>query len=719
MSRENLEAIASKSLGLFDAALGDKMVDLVKANEAYAELRLGLREMTGALMAEKLIEGGATHADRIKDVAEEKLSDIAAKTLVAVNAASADATVTALDEDGKTTFLGAVIEAEDALAAGGFETPNSSLLRQAVSNAAAEAPAEAQPQEMIPDHALHAVARSAIDFLDAVYVANAQFTGSVDAIIAGEDIEKLRAALNAANYLLPGESTAREAARNTPAFKPYYDQDGRGTRAQNEAILTAAAELAAHLTASGVLDQIPAGTPFAVVGMKTKLGVLNSFIEKAKPELVPAAVLDEQTIATQLGNEVLPKEAAEALFELLQQGERITDMVQIKSGEHVMYPGKEHKTLEEKLEAYDATPAHQIMQAVSREEDSLPGVSSDSAHTMLKLVNELRDFAANAEKSGTFRVVRMDDIDAVISMYNQLTNVGAFTGLAALAGRGDITTTQLTAGRDAAAFATMREAMGGGRSQSPERALGLIGKLLPEMSRAEFETLCSANPKLREQTRVFTLEPGVGEFADYQSAFYPHPKAIRWRHNALRKVIRDNLINEKGEPNLAFRAKLMNLRRQAIVAPTKGEARVLREESERLYAIHQRELDKNRKDYLAKASKTTADFSAEDVKRFLGKFEASNSNEPATLIKRNNQLVLEHPEAPTLTARTEDLGILTKARDGYKLHKVDPKELRAAYESGQPVIRMHLEDDRPALIVGHDPNRVPQRQREQSHAIGA
>lgn len=712
MNREILETVATQGAVIYERAIRDELPALVKSDDAaYGALRQALADLGKNLIDGKLVEGKGLntviHTTRVNGLSDAQLGAIADATLGAVKAASADGIVFKLDEANKDSFLTVIQETDDIMSGAGYETPSSQLLRDAVAAGpyGAQTQAEAGAErEMIPDHKLHAVARQALDFLEAVEVAQPRFDGE-----PADTIAALRDALKDANYLLPGESTARTT--------PYREQDGRGTREESEKILAISQHLVSVMTETGAIeDVIINGSAGGRMGLTIKLDVLKGFINEATPEKIPGEMAETKAVES----DVLPKKAAQALLETLETGERIADSAQIdtQSPMHVMFPRKEISALKDNLADLDVTQADLIIGRVAEGEETVPGISARSAKAMADIVKELRAIASDSEPRGSFHAMPMEDMDRLSATSRQLIDTGAVNGLAALAGRGDVTASAHKDGKDAAAFATLREAMSGTRAPSPDRALGLIGKVLPEMSLAEYRAL---SPETRDRARVFVMTPGMGDFDKYEPAsVFPHPQAVKWRHNRLRSAIREKLFNKDGKPNLEFRTRLMNLRHRPIVAPTKGEAEVIRQESERLYALHKKELVEARKDYLEGADRKAADFEAKDVKRFLAVLEASGSREMATikLAKSDRELVVEHPDAPTLRGTLDQLGNLERARDGYKMGKVDADELRAAFETGRPTIRMHVEDDRVGRIEGHDPSKNQNRSRE-GFAIGA
>jgi hypothetical protein len=297
--------------------------------------------------------------------------------------------------------------------------------------------------------------------------------------------------------------------------------------------------------------------------------------------------------------------------------------------------------------------------------------------------------------------IPMSEVDRVSNTYRMLVESGAHTGLSILAGREETDRNALLAGRGVAEFATIQEAISAGRGLHADATIGLARKPMPEMNMAHYRSLQPAD-KIR--TRPFIVEPGRGIFDGYQSTSISDPKVARYRRARIRTYVNDRLAQEKagkvtdakGRKIQPLHDSLLGLHRRAIVAPHIDEARVIRDISNKLLKEYQDHLKAKRESYLAGADRTVVQFDGKDVDRFLRAIDASSSAEPATLTKRDGTVVLEHPEAPTITGTIDRESRLDKARDGYRLHKVHPEAIRLA--EGAKAMRIHLEDDRPATI---------------------
>ena len=751
------ETAARAGLRLFEAAIADGLPAVVKGEaETYGPLRQSLADLSTLLVQRKLVEGKAgawkTHADRLAGLDDETVSAVSEAGRRVVEETGRDATVYALDAAGKQGWLKASLEVRDELNGLGFGTSEPRAQRDAV--AVLAVPAETaeraadmvsekagesgkaaglDPISMLADERLHEVARASLGALEALHRAKPDLSG--DKTLA-DSVTELQGSLRLADFMLPGDSSARKA--------PYSEQSPRGTREQNETIFRAAQSFVETARGGVAFDSVTfdaeGNQSMIKIGVRSTVAALGSTIEASKPQLIGGheeKAAEEPVETLRLGNEVLPEAKAKALHALLNVAERIADKAQLDtmSPQHVMYPAKDHARLEKAHQAVTEGEVEAILRDVAKGGVKLPGISDRSAGDMATLVKDLGGLALFAERRGAgFRAISMDDIDRVSAMSRNLRDVGAINAVAALGGLGDVSTTAFNEGKDAAAFATLREAMAGSRSPSPELALGLVDRVLPEMSLAEWNYL---NEETRSKARAFVINPhdkpveikgadtettkgrGLREVlaeAWPDSTPSRDPAAKRWEQIRIRAAVRGALVNEAGEPNLPLRAQLMGLRNKAIVSPSRAGAAILREESNRLFEIQEKWAEEQKQKRFEAADHRSVDFAAGDVRRFLAVLEASGSAEPATLVKKGKGvLALEHEEAPTISGKIEE-SALAKQKDGYRLYKIDAEQLRAAYETGAPAIRIRIADDRPYAIEGVG-GKAPAKAREEARSV--
>ena len=740
--RTSFETAARTGLRLFEAAITDDLPTLLKSDpENFGTLRQSLAEISTLFVQNKLVEkkGKTWEIDaNVGKLDTETLEKVSTAATKIVEETGRDITTYALDAAGKQSWLKVALEARDELHDIGFKTPEPRALRDAVAavaEPAVEAVAEKTPEAaskteaqaidpvtMISDERLHDVARASLAVLETLHTAKPDLAGPSHGTLTN-DLSAVQGALRSADFLLPGDSSVRKT--------PYSEQSPRGSRQNNEAIYAAAQNLAASAKGGDAFEGVDfaggSNPSMVMLGLRSSLGQLAKTIEEAKPQLVGGheEVKAEQAApALRLGNEVLSENQAKALHALLNAAEKVSNKAQLDtmSPMHVMYPAKLHNTLEKASKEAADLNVNLVLRSVAKGGEKLPGMSERSAADIANLVDHVSGIVQYAEKrDSNFRAVSMEDMDRLSSLSINARDVGAVTAVAALAGQSDTSTTAFNEGKDTAAFATLREAMAGSRSPSPEAALALTGRVLPEMSLAEWNVL---SEETRQKARVFVVNPhnpetlletrsdekhgrkDAGELRKVLNEAWPagsasrDPAAQRWEQIRIRAAVRNSLMTENDKPNLALRSQLMSLRNRAIVAPTRAGAVILREESNRLFEIQEKWATEQKQKRFDNADQKASDFKSADVKRFLSVLEASGSNEPATLTKRGDSLVLEHPEAPTISGNLDRAGNLSGQKEGYRLYKIDAEQLRAAYETGAPTIRIKIADDRPYAIEG-------------------
>jgi hypothetical protein len=270
----------------------------------------------------------------------------------------------------------------------------------------------------------------------------------------------------------------------------------------------------------------------------------------------------------------------------------------------------------------------------------------------------------------------------------------------------------MTEGRDSAAFGTLEEAMrGGSRIGNPESALGTLGKILPDMDFSEWYAL---PPHVRATVPAVLVEPGKGDFKDLDIPIAPtssfsDPRVRQNQEQKLRTFIRRRVLddtpldNGKGTVGERFRDRVLLARHRTIVAPTRGLAKVLRDEGERIADEMTRQKRESADLALSQLERIPVDFDRAQVARFLRVVEAQGSSSPANLVKTGEHLIVTHPDGPTLKAEIGTVGSLARHRDGHVIAKLPLESLRGAVETGQAKVRVVVTEDRVAAILGHTP----------------
>lgn len=712
MSRDNLEAVAIESLRTYNAAITDQLPNLFKNDESYEDLRKAFIDLSKTFVEKQLSVKQSDNkwtieTDKVSTLDDNTLEDISRKSQAVLREASKDQIVLNLETGSREDFLNAIRQLATVQEAAGINIPNLTTLDSVLSTPEVEELPEMIV--MIPDERLHYVAGSSLDILENIETSKPQFNQETE-----EAIDALRDSLIEANYLVPGENTSRTL--------PYRDQAPRGSREELEDILEKAKVVYGKLSEVNINEinfSNDVNTSMAIAALSSKANNLDRNLKNAVPVEIEVA---KDPDAIDFSNSPLKPQGAEAIINLFAAAEDIANKAQLDTEDHeyVMFPKELVEPLKANLEEVIKTSAYSVIVDAAEGNLQLPGVSIDSAYELQQSIDTLKDFSVLIQKrDGTDRVVRkyegldegamsavpQETMDKYNNLASGLVDLGVMNSIATMTGKEEMTTLSLNNGRDSSGFATLQEAMTSGRTPGPEAAFRGYGKVLTEMSLAAYDNL---SKKPSNSNRIFMLRPGKGPFKGYKS--YPINDAAARERQAkrLRTYIRDNLVNKDGGINYSFRQNLMSLRTKNIVAPSKQEALVLREESERLYELLRQKNDARMAKYIEEADTKNLDFQSSEMKRFLSVLEASGSKEPATLIKNENTISLEHPEAPRLVVEVEDMGILANARDGYKLNKVKAEDLRSAYEMGQPSVRLQLANDRTVSIRGVDPQKVDQ-----------
>lgn len=424
---------------------------------------------------------------------------------------------------------------------------------------------------------------------------------------------------------------------------------------------------------------------------------------------------------------LLSEDNAKVLAGLLDVSIKITDTAGIdtQQPDHVAYPISLAKAFNSAFKAYkDNQTAALSDETQSSALDSVreiaggirraPGMTAESAAFLEKALDEIAGIPevaklSEGDKGDRTMTMPMEYMDRVIGAVDPVLSSGAFIALASIAGLEGFDKDAFEQGRQAAAFSTLREAMSAGRSKQPGAMIKSIRKAAPEMSSAHYSLL---TPEERKRCHAFVVRPGQpGLFKDFDTriAMPGDPVVAENRQNHMRIFIKDalagrfdgkNVKDEDGklvsQPSKSMRAALLNMERRSIVAPNLDEAQVLRQMSERVLEEHKREIQARHQAWVDKeADKITADFNKPEVERFVRIVEASGAVDTATMVKRNGQLHVEHPEAPTLVANVNDIAILDKAREGYKIAKVSTSDLRNALasEPDKDTVRIRLHND--------------------------
>ncbi|MBK1669081.1 hypothetical protein CKO28_13665 [Rhodovibrio sodomensis] len=420
------------------------------------------------------------------------------------------------------------------------------------------------------------------------------------------------------------------------------------------------------------------------------------------------------------GRSALSPEVAEPMARLLEVGETIGNTAQVDTQNHtqVTFEAGLLKDLKAALRETEESGAYQTLYDITRGNAKAPGLDYESAGFAMQVVDKLRDVAALTKvrrddevssESGDGRqaTVSQEALDGYFGAHDNALATGAVVAINALAGRDStVDLNTLREGRAASGFMSVRDAMGAGRMGAPDKGddTKALHKPRSEMTYAYYRSL---SEKMQRASRAFIMKPGEGHFEGYFSAQGGDQKVAVWRQRRLRDFIRQKTFNADGTPNIAFRSALMSLNLddknkkgllgvRAVVAPTIEEARVIRQESDRLIEEHRVGLEKQQKEFSEKLPKSQASFDRTDVERFVRKAERNGQEIQATLVKRDDQLVLEHPDAPTIRSQSVSGAGVEEMSDGYRLTKVSPKQLREAMEA-QPEardIKLQLEADR-------------------------
>ena len=731
-SRTNLENAASKALDLYESAVSGDLPAHLRSDEAlYGSTRDGLIALARTLISEgaasKTQNGFKMHHGVLANVSDAFLEDVADKTAAILSSIASDKVGFSLVEAGHSALMSRAVAASDAVRETGRDVPNIAVAEAVHENEIGETAAtiEASVREsIIPDAKLYDVTQTSLDLLETLHVHGADYSQDPLRVELGRKIAVLETALVKANYMLPGSSTARTT--------PYREQQPRGSRHENEAILAAATDLVGFALDRNALDEIRLTAqdgPFVRAGLSSQIHALNGSVALAFPELVETTTIME----TSSDPFALSVDSASALHRLFDAAIAISgdgpgsasidtqiDVDNPESEMRVVFHANHLKGIQGAIAALDETNAEGELNDALGGLVRIPGISIESAETILTAIGQIKEIEESARippkgvadpaKRAHNRSIPAPLLDSYLSSENALLGNGVLGALAAIAGDAENTASNLMEGRDAIAFATPQEAVRPSRPPNPENSVRGYAKMTPEMSYAVYRNLppnlrvAENNRDVEDKKHVFVLRPGEGFFKDYDGKHVADARGIHWGKIRLRQFIRSSLLveNEKGEtkPNVQFRAFLTGLQRKTIVAETEYFARILREESDRVAGELGKETAAQRKDYLAKADQKNAHFAAKDVGLFLAVLENSGNEGFATLKKHGDGVVIEHPEAPTVTAKLDRMGVLERVADGKILYKIDPAELRNAYEKGQPVIRMTIADDRPSEIAG-------------------
>src|SRR6185437_12592701 len=133
------------------------------------------------------------------------------------------------------------------------------------------------------------------------------------------------------------------------------------------------------------------------------------------------------------------------------------------------------------------------------------GLRIEHVKHITRMIDQLHGIATLAEARGMHRAVLMEDMDALQAAADLVLSSGAATAVAAHAGREGFDATALEIGRGIASFATLREALGAGRTPTPDQLAHSPGSVHPEMTVAEWARVPAA---ARRRVRVFELVPG-------------------------------------------------------------------------------------------------------------------------------------------------------------------------------------------------------------------
>lgn len=728
LPRHQLDDIARQAISLMEVSLSENLPEFLKSDETLGEAREGFRKLAAQLFGNRIVTRGDDGAWSFNDLPLADMDDAGLDKIretleEALHRSATEHVVASIDKEAKTGVLQSLYETDKLLASCGIETPNSEALRKAIGVVEDEARTE------ISNLALHSIANRSLGLLDTAHSLNYEFGDTEDGRKAQALLDQLAARLDEADYLLPGQSSAREDLRRQGLIEEasYEGQTARGTYKQAVAIMEAAQALTSHLNDSRAFAEAPRDNLNATSFMQLRTGALASEISEARHETVR---VDTEFYDRIPNLSPLEPQEADAIIKVYETAEAMAERATLdtQDGNTVTVPYDLFRQTKAALAEFSQSGSEAVFRDIVETDTPIPGIHNETARSFVGMIDNLRDMMDTAEARfdrkrrtadgsivGDVNIedklvgVSQDDMDNYNSRSRNFLEVGALRSLYIMAGRDEASILSLNADRDSAAFGSVQEAMRGGRTARPDEALSKMGKILPEMSTAEYLQLPQA---ARERARAFELVPGKDEFKNFRSGGTSYEtEAVRWNKSRLRRIIRDNLIGEDGKPNSAFRQKLVQLSGRPIVAPHRYEAEVLREESERIILQQQTLREEIRNKYLSGADVKHLDLSADQVRKHLNVLEASGSTRPTFLVKHGDNLVLEHPDAPTVTGRLDRMGSLEKAKDGYKLHSVDPSELRTALESGHGAIRISIADDRPMSIRGFS---AAEKQAEQS-----
>ncbi len=732
----DLTDAAKATLNLVDTAIKGDISSLINEN-GWTDLQKPLQDVSrllvsGRALARQSNGTWSVNPDVVDTMDDTTLKAISKSGQDIATALNASDRIETLQASGKQSVLEAALATGESTSRASGDMADLSTLRDAISPKA-----EPVYSQVPSDDRLHAVARTSLDVLEKMHFANPSVENTENGRKTVELQNALEDRLAEASYLLPGESETRTT--------PYREQSYRGTREQGLAILEAADGYTDHLMQKGALRDVDFANPLVEGTVSLSLGHLQSAVKSAREE-EPVLLEGQATIAPSEPSYPLSQERAGALLGVIDIGNKIADAAQFdtQEPEMVMFPRALLRESREALEKVDSTSADISLREIREEGVQLPGVSDASSKAMNDLVDELRHMNLNADRrfearnhqdlattrmlDDGFVAISQTDMDKISSLSERMSSSGAQTGIAAMAGQSEQSALSMTEGRDSAAFGTMADAMrGGGRNPPPDSSLGTMGKALPEMDVSEWKAL---SQKVRTQAQVVMLVPGQGDFVHYDpgAPIAGVPKAKVWRENRLRKAIRDRLADEtpitdrQGNPGKQtvgerFKEHLGVIRHRNIVAPTRDDARILREEAERVVEDQMRQRRERVEAGRADIQRTPADMPAQHVKRFLDIVEASGSTAPAELKKSGDKLILTHPDGPTLSPDVPTgLRNMQKHEDGHRIALVSLEGLRGAMESGQPKVRLMVEEDRVGAIIGHTPTAERKRQQSQVEA---
>lgn len=395
---------------------------------------------------------------------------------------------------------------------------------------------------------------------------------------------------------------------------------------------------------------------------------------------------------------------AEVLAKFLDSIHAIVDSAQIdtRENDHVMFNANLARDARKQIAALMTGDGLKRLREVSDAKVKAVGLTPESGTELLKLVEDVKSALelatprgdAGDKQMGTLKMAIPEaDMQSISGRSDVILHRGVYLSVAAMAGREGVSTESLLTGRDAAAFGSIAEAMGGGGGdfvqsarRIEDRALSKVDRVEPEMTTAHFQLL-SANAKRR--ARAYHIQPKIGDkpgqgwFQGYESS----PATTNGTDGAqakrrIKAHLRSQMRDDNGRPNLALQTFLVGLKDRSIVSANLKEAQGLREFSDEIVTELQAKEAARQQKWQANAETTSIEFLRSDSERFLQVLEASGSRELPTLVKQEG-IRLMHKDAPTLVARTnvDDLGPLESLREGHRLAKIDPKSMRDALES--------------------------------------